>query len=378
MSYEKVLLLIAHSSLLTAHGSMKYVGMQTQIWRNNRNTVILLFMYPIIIFAMFWAFVFVMDYFGVFCSFTPDALISGSPITTIGDVCRENPMTYGTRWPVVWFCFLKALPAVAIVVTTWFALAYSSNVSIIRRITRARPLERKENVRVYNIVENLCIAGGIEMPQINIVEDPGLNAFASGIDVKTFTITLTTGTVEKLNDEELSAVVAHELTHIKNRDTRLMVVCIVFVGMVSLMQTVFIEILKGMVRGSRRSRGRRKGDGGAIIIIFFALVGVVITSIAYFFSFINRLAISRKREYVADAGAAELCGDPLALASALRKISETPGLVNVQRNDVAQLYIIHPEEEEDNGVFRSIAKKVDSIFWTHPDTPERIQILEQF
>lgn len=129
-----------------------------------------------------------------------------------------------------------------------------------------------------------------------------------------------------------------------------MVVCIVFVGMVSLMQTVFIEILKGMVRGSRRSRGRRKGDGGAIIIIFFALVGVVITSIAYFFSFINRLAISRKREYVADAGAAELCGDPLALASALRKISETPGLVNVQRNDVAQLYIIHPEEEEDNGV----------------------------
>lgn len=304
---------------------MKYVGMQTQIWRNNRNTVILLFMYPIIIFAMFWAFVFVMDYFGVFCSFTPDALISGSPITTIGDVCRENPMSYGTRWPVVWFCFLKALPAVAIVVTTWFALAYSSNVSIIRRITRARPLERKENVRVYNIVENLCIAGGIEMPQINIVEDPGLNAFASGIDVKTFTITLTTGIVEKLNDEELSAVVAHELTHIKNRDTRLMVVCIVFVGMVSLMQTVFIEILKGMVRGSRRSRGRRKGDGGAIIIIFFALVGVVITSIAYFFSFINRLAISRKREYVADAGAAELCGDPLALASALRKISETTG-----------------------------------------------------
>lgn len=198
---------------------MKYVGMQTQIWRNNRNTVILLFMYPIIIFAMFWAFVFVMDYFGVFCSFTPDALISGSPITTIGDVCRENPMSYGTRWPVVWFCFLKALPAVAIVVTTWFALAYSSNVSIIRRITRARPLERKENVRVYNIVENLCIAGGIEMPQINIVEDPGLNAFASGIDVKTFTITLTTGIVEKLNDEELSAVVAHELTHIKNRDT---------------------------------------------------------------------------------------------------------------------------------------------------------------
>lgn len=358
---------------------MKYVGMQTQIWRNNRNTVILLCMYPIIILAMVWAFVFVSDYFGLFCAFSPKAIVSYSPIVTVAEVCRDVPKSYGTHWPIVWHYFLYAMPATIVIVATWFIFAYCCNVSLLRHVTHAKPVARKENLRVYNIVENLCIAGGIEMPQINIVDDPGLNAFASGIDIKSFTITLTTGIIEKLDDAELTAVVGHELTHIKNRDTRLMVVGIVFVGLISLCQSIFLGILKGMLRSEfRPRRGSKKGGGGAIIIIFFAVIGLGITSVAYFFSFINRLAISRKREYVADAGAAELCGDSLALASALRKISSEPGLVSVQRNDVAQLYIIHPDEEEDNGIFRSFAKKVDSIFWTHPDTPDRIKILEQF
>lgn len=359
---------------------MKYVGMQTQIWRNNRNTVILLCLYPIIIFAMVWAFVFVLDYFSVFCVYTPDSLVSLTRAVTVGDVCRETGSSYGTHWPVVWAVFLKILPAVAVIVGTWFTLAYCSNVAIIRRVTHARPLERKENLRVYNIVENLCIAGGIEMPQINIVEDANMNAFASGIDVKSFTITLTTGIINNLDDSELAAVVGHELTHIKNRDTRLMVVCIVFVGLVSIIQKIFIEIIKGMLRGSRSSGRRRgkNGGGGIIIVLFFAVIGVVISTVAYFFSFVNRLAISRKREYVADAGAAELCGDPLALASALTKISLSPGLSQVQRKDVAQLYIINPDEEDDNLIGMSLTKKVDSIFWTHPDTPERIKLLRQF
>lgn len=359
---------------------MKYVGMQTQIWRNNRNTVILLLLYPAIIIAMLWTFIYVADYFGVFCSFTPDAVIRTRPsIVTVGEVCREKTLSYGSNWPVVWFCFFKALPATVVIVATWFVFAYSCNTSLIRQVTHAKPLQRKENVRVYNIVENLCIAGGIEMPQINIVDDPGLNAFASGIDIKSFTITLTTGIINKLNDEELAAVVGHELTHIKNRDTRLMVVCIIFVGLISLVQSICMGILKAALRSGTRSRRGKKGGGGIILIVAFAaMLGLVISSVAYFFSFINRLAISRKREYVADAGAAELCGDPLALASALRKISEEPGLVSVNRNDVAQLYIIHPDEEDDNGIIHGLVSKVNLIFCTHPDTPERIQILEQF
>ena len=238
-------------------------------------------------------------------------------------------------------------------------------------------------MRVYNIVENLCIAGGIEMPQINIVEDSNLNAFASGIDIPSFTITLTTGLIEKLNDAELSAVVGHELTHIKNRDTRLMVVCIVFVGIFAAIQSMSMRMLGALLRGSRRSSSRRnnKGGGGAIILeIMILLIALIIwSSIGYFFSFMTRLAISRKREYVADAGAAELCGDPLALASALKKISEAPGLASVQRSDVAQLYIIHPDEEFDNNMkLTGWVAKANIMFCTHPDTPERIKILEQF
>lgn len=357
---------------------MKYVGMQTQIWRNNRNTAILLLMYPVIILATVWVFVFLMDYFGFLCAMFPDSHVSGG--ATIREVCAADGRPYGAHWPVIRFCFFKTLIPTLIVVVIWFLASYCFNVQIIRHVTRARPLERRENVRVYNIVENLCIAGGIEMPQINIVEDPGLNAFASGIDIKTFTITLTTGIIEKLNDDELSAVVAHELTHIKNRDTRLMVVCIVFVGLISLLQSIFLQVIKAALYSRpRRSRsGKNNGAAGILILLLIGVVGLVVSSIAYFFSYINRLAISRKREFVADAGGAELCGDPLALASALRKISTEPGLSFVNRNDVAQLYVVHPDEEDDNGLLHGLVKKVNTIFCTHPDTPDRIQILEQF
>lgn len=351
--------------------------MQTQIDRNNRATVFLLLMYPVIILVMVWAFIYVMDYFRVTCVYLSDVMINKT--TSIADVCRDDVRSYGAHWAVVQFCFFKALLPTLIIVSLWFLFAYCFNVNIIRFVTRAKPLERKDNLRVYNIVENLCIAGDIEMPMINIVEDDGLNAYASGINISTFTITLTTGIIEKLDDAELTAVIAHELTHIKNRDTRLMVICIVFVGLISLLQSVFLGILKGMLRtNARSSRRNKKGGGGIIfILLFFALVGFIISTIAYFFSYLNRLAISRKREYVADAGAVELCGDSLALAGALRKISHEPGLTSVKRNDVAQLYIIHPDEEFSNPI-TGLIKKIDTIFCTHPETSERIQILEQF
>jgi len=266
------------------------------------------------------------------------------------------------------------------IVGVWFIIAYCANTAIIRHATHAKPLERKDNLRVYNIVENLCIAGGIEMPQINIVEDNGLNAFASGIDIPSFTITLTTGLIDKLNDTELAAVVGHELTHIKNRDTRLMVVCIVFVGIFSTIQMVSMKLLSAMLRGPRNhSRNRRGGGSGGVIIIFALILVLIWSTIGYLFSWLTRLAISRSREYVADAGGAELCGDPWALASALQKISDYPGLDTVRRSDVAQLYIIHPDEEFDNDMkLKGIIAKANIMFCTHPDTPERIRLLKQF
>ena len=347
---------------------MKYVGIQTQIWRNNRNSVILLCMFPVILLGMVLLAIMTLDFIGWFCW---------------DGVCPPGPQAATFHWDIIWYYFKDAMPFTLSMTGLWFIIAYCANTSIIRHITHAKPVERKDNLRVYNIVENLCIAGGIEMPQINIVEDSNLNAYASGIDIPSFTITLTTGLIEKLNDAELSAVVGHELTHIKNRDTRLMVVCIVFVGIFAAIQSMSMRMLGALLRGSRRSSSRRnnKGGGGAIILeIMILLIALIIwSSIGYFFSFMTRLAISRKREYVADAGAAELCGDPLALASALKKISEAPGLASVQRNDVAQLYIIHPDEEFDNNMKLSgWVAKANIMFCTHPDTPERIKILEQF
>ena len=350
---------------------MKYVGIQTQIWRNNRNSILLLCLFPLIILVMVLSVILVLDYSGWLCSI----VAGGCPAD------HATHMKYGTmHWPEVWEAFKTVLPYTLQIVGVWFIIAYCANTAIIRHATHAKPLERKDNLRVYNIVENLCIAGGIEMPQINIVEDSGLNAFASGIDIPSFTITLTTGLIDKLNDAELAAVVGHELTHIKNRDTRLMVVCIVFVGIFATIQTVSIKLLMAMLRGPRNQTRRRHGGGSGGVIIIFALILLIIWStIGYIFSWLTRLAISRTREYVADAGGAELCGDPLALASALKKISDYPGLDAVRRSDVAQLYIIHPDEEFDNDMkLTGWIAKANIMFCTHPDTPERIKILGQF
>ena len=342
---------------------MKYVGIQTQIWRNNRNTVILLLMFPAMLLGMVLGTIMVLDWLGFFCW---------------DGVCPEGLQATTFHWGIIWSYFLDAMPFTLSFTALWFLIAYFANVSIIRHATHARPLERKENVRVYNLVENLCIAGGIEMPQINIVEDSSLNAFASGIDIKSYTITLTTGIIDKLDDAELSAVVGHELTHIKNRDTRLMVVCIVFVGIFSMLMHVISRILQSMWRAPRR-RSSRKNDSAGAGLVLVLLVLLVWATIGYFFSTLTRLAISRKREYVADAGGAELCGDPLALASALKKISQDPGLASVQRSDIAQLYVIHPDEEFDNDMgLKGIVAKANILFCTHPDTPERIKLLEQF
>ncbi len=346
---------------------MKYVGIQTQIWRNNRNTAILLCMFPVILLGMVLLAIMTLDFIGWFCW---------------DGVCPPGPKAATFHWDIIWYYFKDAMPFTLSMTGLWFIIAYCTNTSIIRHITHAKPVERKDNLRVYNIVENLCIAGGIEMPQINIVEDNQLNAFASGIDIPSFTITLTTGLIDKLNDAELAAVIGHELTHIKNRDTRLMVVCIVFVGIFAAIQSMSIRMLCALFRGMGRSSRRKnsKGGGAVILEIMILLIALIIwSSVGYFFSFMTRLAISRKREYVADAGGAELCGDPLALASALKKISDNPGLDSVHRSDVAQLYIIHPDEEFDNDMKLSgWVAKANIMFCTHPDTPERIKLLEQF
>lgn len=332
---------------------MKYVGLQTQIDRNNRLSILLLLAFPCIILAMVWIFLFLVNTF------------SGGYYDQYGNFIQEADIEQ------VNYFFLNALPWVVGGVGVWFAIAYFSNTSMVRRATGARPLERRENPRVYNIVENLCMTCGMDMPKINVVDDPQLNAFASGIDKNSYTVTVTTGLTELLDDRELAGVIGHELTHIRNRDTRLLITSIVFVGIVSTIMSMVVRMLfNTMMYGGNSSRRDNK-NGGSIIVVM--LIGAVCCAIAYFFTLLTRFAISRRREYMADAGGAELCGDPLALASALRKISGDPGLQNTKREDVAQLFIIHPQN------FASgIEGFFSSMFSTHPDTEKRIRILEQF
>lgn len=335
---------------------MKYVGMETQIRRNNVLSILLLLMFPVIILGMVWVFLALLNYFGN------------------GYYDQAGNIVHQLNIETVNYYFLTTIPWVIGGVALWFIIAYFSNVSIIQQATGSRPLTRKENPRIYNIVENLCMSCGMEMPQINIVEDQQLNAFASGINNKSYTVTLTSGIIDRLNDSELAGVIGHELTHIRNHDTRLLITSIIFVGIISAVMGLVVRMMYNVFwfgGGSRRSDSDEKGNGLSIIVIL--LVGLICCAIAYFFTLITRFAISRKREYMADAGGAELCGEPLALASALKKISADPGLDSVNREDVAQLFIVHPDQ-----MSTGLMNFMNSLFSTHPDTEKRIEILEQF
>ncbi|MBO4598614.1 MAG: M48 family metallopeptidase [Bacteroidaceae bacterium] len=324
---------------------MKYVGLQSQIDTNNRKSILLLLSFPCIMLGMLWVFF---------------ALITGFSHNSGYD--EYGQATFGSmKANALW---LEYMPWVVGSVGIWFIIAYFANTSIIRKATGARSITRKRNPRIYNIVENLCIAGGMDMPKINVINDPQLNAFASGINKNTYTVTVTTGICDRLNDEELASVIAHELTHIRNNDTKLLIISIVFVGIIF----TLLNFLADIVSHSGRSRNNKNGG---MLIVF--VVAIICCAIAYFFALLTRFAISRKREFMADAGGAELCGNPLALASALRKISEDPALGNIDREDVAQLFIIHPEKLSQNFLGR-----FSYLFSTHPDIKERIRILEQF
>lgn len=314
---------------------MQYIGLHSQKSTNNIKSILLLVMFPILLLGLTYLFMCILTYnskVGINTSYANQA-------------------------------FIEIAPYVVLITGVWFIIAYFSNTYIIKKATGAEELSRKDNKRVYNLVENLCMSVGMAMPKINILNDDSLNAYASGINNKSYTVTLSKGIIEKLNDEELEGVIAHELSHIRNRDVRLMIVSIVFVGIFAfLMQLAFRSL---QVSGLSRSKND-KGSGLVVIVAILALA-----AIGYFFSLIFKFAISRKREYLADASAAEMTKKPWALASALRKISSDSRIEAVTREDVAQLFIEHPN-------IKKKSSGLSSIFATHPPIDKRIQVLEQF
>ena len=307
---------------------MQYLGIRQQIARNNTKSILFLLAFPLLILVGAYVVLYILS---------------------DQDIERTNTQ------------FLSIIPMVLIGVAIWFFISYFFHTQMIQSATHSRPLERRENMRVYNLTENLCMSVGMTMPKLYIIESDALNAFASGINEKTFAVTLTRGIINTLNDEELEGVIAHELTHIRNRDVRLLIVTIVFVGIFATIADFAFRMLLNGSMSSSRNRKNDKGGGALVLLIILLVAGAI-----YFLSILFKLALSRSREYMADAGAVELTRNSLALASALKKISGHSTIREVQNDEVKELFIDYKAQ----GFF--------SLFATHPPIEKRIQVLEQY
>ncbi len=307
---------------------MQYLGIRQQIARNNTKSILFLLAFPLLILVGAYVVLYIL---------------------LDQDIERTNAQ------------FLSIIPMVLIGVAVWFFISYFFHTQMIQSATHSRPLERRENMRVYNLTENLCMSVGMTMPKLYIIESDALNAFASGINEKTFAVTLTRGIINTLNDEELEGVIAHELTHIRNRDVRLLIVTIVFVGIFATIADFALRMLLNGSMSSSRNRKNDKGGGALVLLIILLVAGAI-----YFLSILFKLALSRSREYMADAGAVELTRNSLALASALKKISGHSTIREVQNDEVKELFIDYKAQ----GFF--------SLFATHPPIEKRIQVLEQY
>lgn len=252
--------------------------------------------------------------------------------------------------------FLTALPFVTVATAVWVLIGYRFNVAMINGMTGARPLARQENPRLYAMLETLCISRGMTTPKLAILDTEALNAFASGVNDKQFTVTVTTGLLNNLTDEEVEAVLAHELTHIRNGDVRLMIIAVVIAGVISLVgELAFRMLARGNVRMSSGNNDRK--GGGAIVLVGLAMVGI-----AWFLAIVIRLSLSRTREYLADAGAVELTKNPDAMISALLKISGRADIDNVPSGIMDMCFENDPDDLGD-------------LFSTHPSITKRVQAL---
>src|SRR5580692_152216 len=266
---------------------MQAVGLQTYIWNNNIRSVLLLIGFPILLLAMVFS-------------------------LTLGMIwARMLPSGYefGGAVPFALHLMWSAAPLAIVVALVWFAIAYVFNQAIIDFATGSRPASRDEEPDAYNLLENLCISRGLTMPTLRVIETEGMNAFASGLHEGRFSVTVTRGLLQILDRDELEAVLGHELTHIINRDVRTMVVAAIFAGVITLFcQIIYRAILWG-------GRGRSKGTA------LFLVIAMVVGAIGYALAIVIRMAISRTREYVADAGSVELTHNPDAMISALQKVA---------------------------------------------------------
>lgn len=224
----------------------------------------------------------------------------------------------------------------------------------------AKPLQKSDSPYLYNMVENLCIASGLPLPKIYLMDDQAINAFATGRDPRHSSIAVTAGAINKLENEELEGVIAHELSHIKNYDIRLMMIVIVLVGIIALLSDWFLRF---------RLLGRKSdsNNGGGQLGLIIMVVGLVLLILSPLIAQLIKLAVSRRREYLADASGALMTRYPEGLARALEKINQDPAILDHANNATAHLYIANP--------FKGSRKFLTGLFSTHPPIEDRVKKL---
>ena len=308
-------------------------GLRTHIWNNNLRSLILLAGFPVLLVLIGFAITLV--WMGM----------AGDGYDAVkGDVTGAAMAGAFGQLPVIGLVSLG-------IAGIWFIIAWFFHQSMIDASTGARTVRREDEKELYNLLENLCVSRGMSMPRLAIIETEAMNAYASGIREDQYTVTVTRGLMNRLDRAELEAVLAHELSHIRHADVRMMVIAIIFVGIISFAAEIaFRGLLHGGMRGGRRG-------GGVLILAAFAMI-----ALAWVLAILIRFSLSRRREYMADAGAVELTKNPDAMISALQKIS---GQAEIEKapSEVRELFIENPKA----GFM--------GVFATHPPIEKRIDML---
>ena len=329
---------------------LQAVGLRTHAWNTAIRSVLLLAGFPVLLAMMGYAVA---------------LLIVAGDAPTI----RDGMIQAAQLLPVI-------VPAAVALACLWFAIAWLSHNAILDLVTGAHRIsDPRQEPRLWQLTEALCISRGMTIPRLALIETPARNAFASGLSRDKAAVTVTRGLMDALDDRELSAVIAHELSHVRNGDARLGVIAAVFVGVITLVTDGVWQTLRFFryTRGTRSGRYRsssssssssRGNSGGGAVVLALVLMAIVIAVVAHMLALVLRMALSRNREYLADAGAVELTGDADAMVSALRKVEQRSAMPAVP--------------EQVRAMFLHDSKLASAWFATHPPIEERIEALVRY
>lgn len=315
---------------------MGAVGLQTHIWANNTRSILLLAAFPVLMIFIIYGIQLVMMGFGFL------------PGTGRG---LGDDMALAASW------LGATVPLAFIVAGIWFAISYFGSQAMIDLMTGARKVERKSEPELYNLLENLAISRGLRTPTLRVIDNDSLNAFATGLHEGQYSVTVTRGLVNTLTRDELEAVLAHELTHVINKDVRTMVIASIFAGIISVIAEL---VFRGLIYS--RGGGRRDNKNALPLI----LIGLAFAAVGFALAIVIRMMLSRTREYVADAGAVELTKNPDAMISALRKVEGRSSLKGP--DELQQLFL----DNQPDGV------GLEGLFASHPPIQKRIDALVKF